>query len=116
MPRKKQQITYNQAPPAAVQEVLARLGANIATARLRRRWRQADLAEKAGITRATVSAVEQGRVGTGIGAYVAALWALGLHEAVAQLAAPERDVEGLTLEGARLGRRARPSPRLDDDF
>ena len=116
MPREKKQITYNQAPPAAVEQVLARLGRNIATARLRRRWRQADLAQKAGITRATVIAVEQGRVGTGIGAYAAALWALGLHDALGEVAAPERDVEGATLEAARLGTRARPSTALDDDF
>jgi transcriptional regulator with XRE-family HTH domain len=116
MSREKRQITYNHAPPAAVEQVLARLGRNIATARLRRGWRQADLAQKAGITRATVIAVEQGRVGTGIGAYAAALWALGLHDAVAQVAAPELDAEGVTLEAARRGTRARPAARLDDDF
>lgn len=112
----KQRITYNQAPPAAVEQVLAQLGRNIATARLRRQWRQADLAQKAGITRATLIAVEHGRVGTGIGAYAAALWALGMHDQLGQVAAPDRDVEGVTLEAARLGTRARPSTRLDDEF
>jgi len=115
MARRKQQITYTHALPAAAEDALRQLGRNIATARLRRRWRQVDLAAKAGITRVTVIAVERGRPGTGIGAYVAALWALGLHHDVARLAAPDRDVEGATLEAARLGARARPA-LLDDDF
>lgn len=116
MARRKQQITYAHAPPAAIEQTVARLGANIAAARLRRRWRQQDLAEKAGITRATLIAIEQGKLGTGIGAYVAVLWALGLHGDVAQIAAPERDLEGRTLEAARLGSRARPAIGLSDDF
>lgn len=75
-----------------------------------------DLAEKAGITRATLIAIEQGKLGTGIGAYVAVLWALGLHHDIAELAAPARDLEGTTLEAARLPRRARPSSLLSDEF
>lgn len=116
MPRHKDKITYAHAPPAAIEQAVAQLGANIATARLRRRWRQEDLANKAGINRATLIAIEQGKLGTGIGAYVAVLWALGLHGDVGQLAAPERDLEGRTLEAARLGRRARLPTDLSDDF
>jgi transcriptional regulator with XRE-family HTH domain len=116
MPRAKQQITYAHAMPAAAEQALEQLGRNITAARLRRRWRQMDLAAKAGITRATLIAVERGRAGTGIGAYVVVLWALGLHDDVAQIAAPDRDVEGATLEAARLGTRARAAEPLDDDF
>lgn len=116
MPRKPQRITYAHAPPAAVETVALRLGANIATARLRRRWRQRDLALKAGITRATLGAIEQGKLGTGLGAYAAVLWALGLEDQLAAVAAPERDPEGATLEAARRGERARPSADLSDDF
>ncbi|HET7231095.1 MAG TPA: helix-turn-helix transcriptional regulator [Longimicrobium sp.] len=116
MTRRKQQITYADTMPAAAHEALRQLGRNIAAARLRRRWRQVDLATRAGITRATVIAIEHGRAGTGAGAYVAVLWALGLHDDVARLAAPEHDVEGATLEAARLGTRARPPATLDDEF
>ncbi|HEX2202610.1 MAG TPA: helix-turn-helix domain-containing protein [Longimicrobium sp.] len=116
MPRRERRITYAHAPPAAIEEAVARLGANIAAARLRRRWRQEDLARKAGITRTTLVAIEQGKLGTGIGAYVAVLWALGLDADVALLAAPERDIEGQTLEAARLPERARPATDLSDDF
>jgi transcriptional regulator with XRE-family HTH domain len=116
MPRKSKHITYSHAPPAAVEQTVAQVGRNIAIARLRRGWRQQDVADKAGITRATLVGIEQGKLGTGFGAYVAVLWALGLHEGVAQIAAPDADAEGSTLEIARLPRRARPSATLDDDF
>src|SRR3954451_25363365 len=102
MARRERQITYADSAPTAVEQAVSQLGANITTARLRRRWRQEDLAEKAGITRATLVAIEHGKLGTGIGAYVAVLWALGLHADVSRLASPERDAEGLTLEAARL--------------
>jgi transcriptional regulator with XRE-family HTH domain len=107
---------YAAAPPAAVERAVAELGASIATARLRRRWPQEELAAKAGITRPTLVAVEQGKLGTGIGAYVAVLWALGLHGDLALVAAPERDLEGQTLEASRLPDRARRSTRLSDEF
>lgn len=116
MVRSKQQITYSHAAPEAITESVAQVGRQIAVARLRRGWRQKDLAEKAGITRATLVGIEQGKLGTGFGAYVAVLWALGLAESVALLAAPESDAEGLTLEAARLGSRARRSAVMDDDF
>lgn len=116
MPRQKQQLTYADAAPDAVRGAVARVGRQIAVARLRRGWRQQDLAEKAGITRATLVGIEQGKLGTGFGAYVAVLWALGLEDSVALLAAPENDAEGLTLEAARLGTRARRPAAMDDDF
>lgn len=116
MSRRKRSITYTHAPPAAVLDAVAQLGSNIEAARLRRRLSQEELAGKAGITRATLGAIENGKVGTGIGAYVSVLWALGLHRDVALIASLERDEEGRTLEAARLPQRARPPSGLDDDF
>jgi transcriptional regulator with XRE-family HTH domain len=95
---------------------VAKLGANIALARKNRRWRQQDLATKAGLTRRVVIHLEAGQLGVGIGAYVAALRALGLDGDLAMLAAPERDDEGQTLAAARTGARVRPGGGLDDDF
>ncbi len=102
--------------PEAVVQIVARLGSNIATARLNRRWRQEDLAAKAGVTRGVIRRVEAGYLGVGIGAYVAVLWAMGLHQDIADLASPVRDLEGQTLTAARLGQRARPGTELDDEF
>jgi transcriptional regulator with XRE-family HTH domain len=104
------------AAPAAVTSAIQQLGANIATARLRRGLRQEDLAKKAGISKVTMNRVEAGAPGTGIGAYTAVLWAMGLHDAVARLGHPDDDVEGATLEAARRPARAGVSRVLSDDF
>ena len=102
--------------PAAVAEVIRTLGANIATARMRRRLPLEDLARKAGISKETATRVEAGRVTTSIGAYAAMLWAMGLHHSLAEVAGPDTDREGQTLAAARLGQRARPERVLSDDF
>jgi len=102
--------------PAAVVEAVAKLGQDIATARVRRQLREDDLAAKAGINRMTLRRVEAGALGTGIGAYAAVLWALGLHGDLAHVAAPERDLEGQTLEAARRGERVRLPAELSDEF
>jgi transcriptional regulator with XRE-family HTH domain len=39
-----------------------RVGASIRAVRIRRRWRQADVAERAGVSRAFVSLVERGHL------------------------------------------------------
>lgn len=115
MPRTPTNLSAASAP-AAVRQAVARLGANIASARVNRRWRQEDLAAKAGVTRGVIIRVEAGHLGVGIGAYVAALWALGLHHEVAELASPERDLEGQTLAAAHRGERVRLPTGLDDKF
>lgn len=104
------------AAPGSVVEAARRLGANVRTARMRRALRQTDLARRAGVTVQTLRRVESGSLGTGIGAYLAALWAMGLDSAIGDLASPDMDVEGKTLEAARRGERIRPGKRLDDDF
>lgn len=108
-------MNYESAP-AAVVDTVTRLGRGIATARVRRQLREEDLASKAGISRITLRRVEAGALGTGIGAYVAVLWALGLHHEVGEFASPDRDIEGQTLEAARRGERVRPAGRLNDEF
>jgi transcriptional regulator with XRE-family HTH domain len=103
--------------PHTVQQALARLGANIATARKRRGIRQEELAAKAGVTHVTLRRAERGRPTTGIGAYFAALWALGLDREIEDLASPDRDEEGKTLERAHMVKRVRRSAgELSDDF
>lgn len=116
MAKRQRKLTYAHTAPAPVAKAVQHLGANIATARLRRRWRQEDLAQKAGITRLTLIAVEQGKLGTGVGAYVAALWALGLEDEIGRIAAPDKDPEGIALETSRLGERVHPPQSLNDDF
>jgi len=104
------------AAPTKVVDAGKRLGAHIRTARKRRRMRQEDLASKAGMTVQTLRRVEAGSLGTGLGAYIAALWAMGLAAQLASLAAPNTDLEGQTLEAARRGERVRATKVLSSDF
>lgn len=104
------------AAPAKVVAAADRLGAHIRTARKRRRLRQQDLATRAGITVQTLRRVESGSLGTGLGAYIAALWALGLEDQLTRLANPATDLEGIALEAAERGERIRPSDTLPNDF
>jgi len=113
MPRRK--INYESAP-AAVADAIARLGRNIALARVRRRMREEDLATHAGISRVTLRRIEDGELGTGIGAYAAVLWALGFQDDLAEILSPEHDLEGQTLEASRHALRVRPAKGLSDDF
>lgn len=103
-------------PPAAVEEALKRLGRNIRTARLRRKLRIEDMAERMGASRFTVADLEKGKPGTSAAAYFGALWALGLLEQARDLADPDRDQEGKVLESARSPKRARRPRALDNDF
>ena len=103
-------------PPAAVEDALQRLGRNIRTARLRRRMPQQQLARRMGVSRFVVSDVERGKPTTGVAVYVGALWAMGLLAHLRDVADPDRDEEGKTLERARSPRTARPRRSLSDDF
>ena len=105
-----------EAPPAAVEDALRRLGRNIRTARLRRKLRIEDVAERIGASRFTVADLEKGKPGTSIAAYAGALWALGLLEHMNDLADPDRDEEGKVLESARSPRQAPRRRTLDNDF
>ena len=104
------------APPAAVQETLERLGRNIRTARVRRKLPQGDLARRIGISRFVVADIERGKPSTGIAAYVGALWAMGLLDDLRALADPDRDEEGKILERARSPKTAGRARTLSDEF
>lgn len=105
-----------EAPPAAVEDALTRLGRNIRTARLRRKLRIEDVAARIGASRFTVADLEKGKPGTSIAAYAGALWALGLLDRMSELADPDRDEEGKALESARRPKEAPRRRTLDNDF
>lgn len=105
-----------QSPPAAVEEALKRLGSNIRTARLRRKIRLEDLAERIGVSRFALADAEKGKPTTSVVVYAAALWALGLIEDMRGLADPDRDSEGKALERVRSPKKAHPTKALDNDF
>lgn len=104
------------APPYAVEQTLKTLGANLRTARLRRKLTIAELAGKIGTGERVVADAEKGKPSTGIAIYAAMLWALGLIDQLAEVAAPQRDDEGQALALAREGVRARRQTGLGNDF
>ena len=99
--------------PDVVAEHVSRLGQRIRLARLRRGWSVAELADKAGMNRNTLTAIELGKPGTSLGACLTVLWVLGLDGTLAGVADPDADLHGKALEAARRPTRARKS---SDDF
>lgn len=113
MPARNQLI---QAPPYPVEQALRRLGANLRTARIRRRYTIEEVAQKIGTGRRAVMDAEKGKASTAIGVYVALLWAYDLLEPLEDLASPVKDEQGLTLAAAKEKTRVRKSRDLDNDF
>lgn len=66
-----------------------------------------ELAAKAGLSYDTARAVQAGNLQTGLRAYLAVLWAMGLESEFQSFADPERDKEGKQLEFTRLPQRVR---------
>ena len=106
----------SEAPPAAVEDALNRLGLNIRIARLRRKLTRKELAERIGVSRQVLAEIEKGKPTTAIAAYLGTLWALGLLRQLRDVADPDRDEEGKTLERARSPKTAPKRRKIDDDF
>lgn len=83
-----------------------KLGADIRDARLRRGLPAAIIAERAGVSRPTLTKVERGSPSVGIGIYFAVLQALNLLKGVELLADAKNDPEGLQIAMDRLPKRA----------
>lgn len=91
----------------AVVRALRRLGADLRVARLKRRLPMRVVAERAGISRATLQRAERGDPGVGAGIYASVLHALGLLDDLELVADPLRDEVGQARSDAATPRRAR---------
>ena len=102
--------------PVQVVERITVLGQRIRIARIRRGWSVVDLANKAGINRNTLTALELGKPGTAVGVCFTVLWALGLEKSLDAVADPDGDLHGKALEASRRPTRAGKARKASDDY
>jgi transcriptional regulator with XRE-family HTH domain len=94
----------------SLQRVMSELGENIRLARLRRKIPATMIAQRAGIARNTLRAIEQGETSVTFSAYANVLFALGLENDLKLIA---RDDElGRKLQDAGLPTKARAPRRM----
>ncbi len=86
---------------------LKKLGQDINDARRRRRITMELMAERAGISRSTLSRIEKGDENTSLGSYASVLFVLGLTDQLGNLADANNDLMGQTLEEENLPKRIR---------
>lgn len=102
--------------PIEATERTKELGYRVRLARTRRGMSLAEVAAKAGINRNTLNALELGKPGIGIGAYITVLWALGLDKTLDGVAHPDADTHGKTLEASRRPVRVRKSQKSKNEY
>src|SRR3546814_7790825 len=88
----------HSALPLPVRKALTQLGQDIATARKRRRLTMAVIAERAFISRNTLTRVERGDPAVALGVYATVLFVLGFSERIGTLADPLTDQVGISLD------------------
>lgn len=105
--------------PSVPPEVLAQikdLGLRVRQARIRRKWRQEDLAVRAGLSLTALKSIEKGEPTSGISTYLRVLWAMGLNREFDLLAEPAIDRDGMALEFSLQGKRVGVTRKVDNEF
>jgi len=91
--------------------ILDEMGGNIKLARLRRKYSSQQVAERANISRPTLSAIERGKPTVSIGSYLLVLQVLGLEQDFLLLA--KDDKLGRKLQDASIASIKRAPKRKD---
>lgn len=91
-------------------KILEEFGENIRLARLRRKFSTEQVAERANISRPTLTAIEKGSESVGIGMYLQVLIVLGLEKDILLLA--KDDELGRKLQDANLGAKESPKKKI----
>lgn len=100
-------MTTNTPMPPAVTRAIAQLGADVSGARRRRRLSRASLAERSGVSEATLKRLEKGDGGVALENFARALYVLGEIDRLGKLLDSGTDELGLVLMDEQLPKRVR---------
>jgi transcriptional regulator with XRE-family HTH domain len=84
--------------PQAARSALGKLGDDLATARKRRGQPLREWAKRLQVSVPTLLRMEKGDPSVSAGVYVTALWLIGRHEPLGQVADPKEDLAALEAE------------------
>jgi transcriptional regulator with XRE-family HTH domain len=102
--------------PIPVRRALLKLGQDINDSRRRRRIPLELMAERAGVSRATLGKIEKGDPSVSLGRYASVLFVLGMTERLSNLVDANYDTVGRMLEEENLPKRIRrPSGGKSDE-
>jgi transcriptional regulator with XRE-family HTH domain len=102
--------------PAVVGDQLQKLGRDLTVARKRRHLSLREMADRMMVNLKTVQRLEKGDPAVGIGIVAAALWILGMHRRLGDLAAPETDTIALQEDIRNLPRDFRKAKSRSDKY
>jgi transcriptional regulator with XRE-family HTH domain len=95
--------------PLPAGRALRKLGRDLALARRKRSISTSDMAARLFVSRDTLWRLERGDPTVALGTLATAIFVLGLHDRLANLAAPSSDELALVLDERRLPQRIRRS-------
>ena len=101
--------------PIPVIKALRKMGQDINDARRRRRITIELMAERAGLSRATIGKIEKGDPTTSMGAYASVLFVLDMEGGLSNLVDSVHDLIGRRLEDEKLPQRVRAPNRKNGD-
>ena len=93
--------------PASAAKALKDLGDNLSLARQRRQESLRTWASRMAVSVPTLMRMEKGDPSVGMGVYATALWLMGRHSALPEVAAPALDLNALEQDIAAVRQRAR---------
>lgn len=99
--------------PIPAIKALYKMGKDINEARRRRRITMELMAERAGVSRVTISKIEKGDPTTSIGAYASVLFVLGMIKQLTNLVDAVHDFTGRQLADENLPQRVRLPSRKE---
>lgn len=104
-------MALHRSIPVPVARSLRKLGSDLCDARRRRRISTQVMAERAGISRTTLSKAEKGDPGVSVGTLATLLFILGLDDRLSEVADVRHDTVGLDLSDELLPQRIRSTRR-----